>query len=135
MITDRKEIEERLPQQNIKHFGQANQTLFASPEYQQTFGYTGVGPETDKLLQGDWDKSINTAETPEGKRILKHLSSGQLPKTNEAIGFEDFKQPYGNGGGTSMSPSGRHLGHYKCPFLDDENGKYMDNNQDPKAKY
>jgi hypothetical protein len=35
------EIEEKLLDRNIAHFGQANGTLFASPEFQKAFGYSG----------------------------------------------------------------------------------------------
>jgi hypothetical protein len=37
--------------------------------------------------------------------------------------------------GTSTSPSGRHLGHYKCLLVDDKHTKYYAmTNPDPKDK-
>jgi hypothetical protein len=41
-VTDPKEIEISLLKRNIAHFGQVDETIFASPEFQKTLGYTGT---------------------------------------------------------------------------------------------
>jgi hypothetical protein len=66
-ITDPKEIETRLLSRNIAHFGQANDTLFASPECQRTFGYTGTGDIVEKLLRGEYEKIDTWSATTTSK--------------------------------------------------------------------
>jgi hypothetical protein len=50
-ITDGSTIEEQITKRNIKHFGQANNTAFATPPLVNIFGYSGTNENSTKLIE------------------------------------------------------------------------------------
>jgi hypothetical protein len=57
-ITNPPEVEERLLKRNQKHFGQANNTLFASKPIQEMLTYEGVNQGVNLLLEGKFKEHI-----------------------------------------------------------------------------
>jgi hypothetical protein len=122
-ISDPLLIEERLLARNIAHFGQAQGTLFTTNYFQNLFGYSGVTSETEHLLGNDFEQDIYPPMTRCATTLLNILSSNKrLPPISTKIPISDFSKGLRKWSeGTSTSPSGRHLGHYRCLFANDEN--------------
>jgi hypothetical protein len=134
-LTDPSDIEDRLLERNIvKHFGQANETLFASEDFQEEFQYEGISAAVDRLLDGEYN--IDNANVSKGARtLLEKLGDGQkLPRLKDGVSYEEFTKGIKKWSeGTSTSPSGRHLGHYRCLFVNDEcEDLYDEIYKDPK---
>jgi hypothetical protein len=104
---------------------------------QEHYQYEGVSQAVDLLLQGKINVPESALKMKGAKTLLQHLSDKNNPlEMNCDIDLHTFtttmrKWPEG----TSTSPSGRHLGHYKCLFADDkQDHKYTQLNPDPKGK-
>jgi hypothetical protein len=52
-VCDPRQIEECLLARNIKHFGQAEGSLFTRPDIRKLFKYEGISDNVNKLLKGD----------------------------------------------------------------------------------
>lgn len=133
-ITDPTEIENRLLDRNIEHFGQADGTPFTRGDLLAALGYEGISPGLDKILSGELPDNFEKLD-PGSQAILKKLSDRQqLEQINDEITFEEFWQAIKKWNKqTTTSPSGRHLGHYKALLVKD--GKeYDDDNPDPSDR-
>ena len=56
-VHTRLEVETKIIQRNISHFGQAEGTPFTRPEITDAIGYTGVTKKATKVIKGqdmDW---------------------------------------------------------------------------------
>ena len=107
-ITDPSEVEDKLLERNIKHFSQANETLFASNKLQKEFEYEGVSASVDRLLAGEYliNESMNVTN---GARILfeKIGDGSKLPPLEDGISYNEFIRGLKTWSeGTSTSPSG-----------------------------
>jgi hypothetical protein len=115
MITIPPIIESKLIIRNIKHFGQASSTPFASAVLQQCFGYDGTNIiATNLIFHQQLPPEFHT-QPPFVQELLQRLSDGQrLKSTPLDVTFEEYCKGFRVWRErTSTSPSGRHLGHYK----------------------
>jgi hypothetical protein len=122
---------------NITHFGQAQGTLFTKSRLKEHFQYKGVSKAVSLLLNGEINVSEHLNGTTGAKTLLQHLGNkNSLPEMNCEIEFPTFTSTLRKWAeNTSTSPSGRHLGHYKCLLLDDNHQTYCnETNPDPKDK-
>jgi hypothetical protein len=95
---------------------------------QEQFSYEGVSQAVELLLNGENNILHEALETEGEKTLLQHLNCDINMNTFTAT-LRKWSE------GTSTSPSGRHLGHYKCPLVDDKPlNKYTTVNPDPKDK-
>jgi hypothetical protein len=104
---------------------------------QEHYQYEGVSQAVDLLLQGKINVPESALKTKGANTLLQHLSDkNNLPEMNCDIDLHTFTTMMRKWSeGTSTSPSGRHLGHYKCLFADDkQDHKYTQLNPDPKRK-
>jgi hypothetical protein len=70
-----------LLQQNIAHFGQADDTLFANPEFQRAFGYMGTTDIVEKLIWGKYINPSMSTLTEGARHLLQKLGNKEnLPK-------------------------------------------------------
>jgi hypothetical protein len=131
-ITDPLMIEEQLLARNITHFGQAQGTLFATQRLQNLFGYCGVNQTAQKVLQGHRHVYSGLELSPGGTSLLNLLSNADnLSEISSSISLKTFTSAMRKWSErTSTSPSGRHLGHYKCPLADDHH-EYPETDPDP----
>jgi hypothetical protein len=74
-VTDPKDIKTRLLQRNIAHFGQANEKIFASEEFQRAFGYTGTGDLLEKLVRGEYISPSMGKLSKGAKHLLQKLGN------------------------------------------------------------
>jgi hypothetical protein len=132
-ISDPMEIEEKLLTRNI---GQEQGTLFTTKYLQHRFGYNGVSTGVDDLLTHGFEESEYPNLTRGATTLLNTISHNKrLPPVSTTISMEDFCKAFKKWSeGTSTSPSGRHLGHYRCLFADDGNTEYTDEDPDPSMK-
>jgi hypothetical protein len=133
-ITEPHQVEEQIMQRNIKHFGQAEDSLFTSEILQNDFSYEGKSKAVELLL----DEKYNYENVPKiskgASALLQHLSKGNsLPKMNCEIEFTKFTSALRSWSeGISTLPSGRHLGHYKCLLANDAHDHlYSEENPNP----
>jgi hypothetical protein len=112
-IYDPKQVEEKILEHNIKHFGQAEGTLFTRREVTDIFDYEGASTNASELLLGNFDvHSIPTATV--SARTLLHILSNEnkLQTIADHISLQEFIKAFKTWKeSTSTSPSGRHLGH------------------------
>jgi hypothetical protein len=136
-VSDPRDIEIHLLARNIKHFGQADGTLFTRPEITKLFHYEGTSSYVNMLLKGDYNvENINNLNKTE-KTLLSKLSNRKnLQYMDNEITLHEFKSSFAKWNEkTTTSPSGRHLGHYKCMLRPDNcDDLYGDHYQDPKDK-
>jgi hypothetical protein len=136
-VTDPTAVEDKLLTRNKQHFSQAQGTLFTRPEMQDHFKYEGVSQAVDILLQGTVQIPNSALKTNGEKTLLQHLSNKNTrPEMNCDINIHTFISTLRKWSeGTSTSPSGRHLGHYKCLLVDDKkDNNYTLHNPNPKDK-
>jgi hypothetical protein len=128
-ITDQREIETTLLNRNIKHFQQANSTPFANGKLLKTFGYRGVNQASSDLIENNKLPDELEAEDEFVKLFINKLSEGKINSIDQDISFEEFKQTIDKWNeSTTMSPSRRHLGHYKLISklqINDENNQQV----------
>jgi Reverse transcriptase (RNA-dependent DNA polymerase) len=134
-ISDPLIIEEKLLARNTAHFGQAQGTLFTTNRLQSLFGYGGTTEAANRLLKGNLSPSSYQPTTRGGTTLLNILGNkSNLPPIDDNVDFQTFCKALRTWSeGTSTSPSGRHLGHYKCLFIEDGE-EYTDENPDPGPK-
>ena len=129
-LTDLQEIESKIIERNIKHFGQATNTPFNSKEFTDIFGIDGDSEATAELLRG---KLPNIDSLPtEVQQILQEIAKSLQPIIDTTISTEDlislfkhWKEP------TSTSPSGCHLGHWHALTAPDGLTPDPDSTEDP----
>jgi hypothetical protein len=112
-------IEEALIQRNIKHFGQAQYSPFASDPLATELGYEGTNGASMNVLNGKLPSSyLQCDETTQ--LIIDKLSTRPTSLTvPDTLSFDAFKNALRSWKEkTTTSPSGRHLGHYKCLLVD-----------------
>ena len=136
-VTNPSDIEEKLLERNVRHFGQEEGTLFTRDDFKENFKYEGTTANVTKLINGQFD--IDQLENlSEGARSLLTKLSNKPCTTflDDEISYDEFKKDFQKWSeGTSTSPSGRHLGHYKVLLCSDNNeAKYTDENMDPRDK-
>lgn len=114
-VQNQTEVENHLHQYSQHHFAQADGSPFTVPPLSTLFGYSGLSPEADALLNGVRDIPNMS---PTMKLILQSLERQappmpfSLPTDDElAQGYQRWPEK------TSTSPSGRHLGHYKALLI------------------
>jgi hypothetical protein len=129
-IYDPTQVEAHILEQNVKHFGQAEGTL-------ELFEYDGTSSQTTDLLEGNLDVNMILVTTESARTLLQTLGKkDKLASIENYISLQEFTKAFATWNeSTSMSPSGRHLGHYKCllrsEHLDD---LYDEFNTDPREK-
>jgi hypothetical protein len=136
-VTDPSQVEENLLCRNITHFGQAQGTLFTKSPLQEHFQYKGASKAVNLLLNGEINFSKHLNGTTGAKTLLQHLGNkNTLPNMNCKIELPTFASMLRKWAESkSTSPSGRHLGHYKCLLADDNHQMHYDEtNPDPKDK-
>jgi hypothetical protein len=120
-------IETELITRNILHFGQANDSIFASPLIQSILGYEGTNIIAQNLIfKQQWPEEFNNLPKYVKEILLKLGDGQQLKAIPNNIAFEEFCNGFRVWKErTTTSPSGRHLGHYKLllrlPIYDLEN--------------
>ena len=119
MITAPEEIEIFLLKRNQLHFGQSEHeaTPFTTESMQQKFDWNTSTEEADEVLQGIYDDSEDEELTEIMKLVLKNCVQIAPQKTNPEITVAQLRGKMKVWReGTTTSPSGRHLGHYKSLF-------------------
>jgi hypothetical protein len=131
------DIEEKLLERNIRHFGQAEGTLFTRDDFKQHFAYDGTTTIVTQLINGQFDLGKLDNLTEGARALLNKLSTKPCTTfLDDEITYDEFKTAFQKWSeGTSTSPSGHHLGHYKVLLCSDNNNdKYDEVNQDPRDK-
>jgi hypothetical protein len=120
-VTDPVEMEDILLERNMSHFGQAQGTPFTVAPIVDAIGYDGEGSLEEMIKQSDdTDGGLNT--------LIKKLTDGnQLLGIDDDLSINDFTDGFKKWSeDTTTSPSGRHLGHYKCLLVPDGTPKPAD---------
>jgi hypothetical protein len=97
---------------NCLHFGQAQGTPLTTPVYKEQIDWAASTATSELILTGDFD----TAELSDIQALLiKHCRSQHIDALPLLITEDEFVSKFkGWKEGTSTSPSGIHLGHYKA---------------------
>jgi hypothetical protein len=122
---------------NLKHFGRAEGCLFTTDTALQLFDYEGTTPHATRLINCTFDHLQLPNTTKSANSLLKILSNEKnLSSITNVITLTEFRKAFKKWNeGTSTSPSGRHLGHYRCLFRPDNCDKlYNQQYQDPNKK-
>jgi hypothetical protein len=121
-VTDPTEIEDTLLKRNTAHFGQAQGTPFTVEPITKDIGYEGTATLDEMMAQ--WDGQDGGVQS-----LLKKLTDGnQLLGIDDDLSLAEFIKGFKKWSEeTSTSPSGRHLGHYKCLLIPDGRPKPDDN--------
>ena len=117
LITNPAEIEQKILKRNIQHFGRAEGTLFTTDLFQKEFNYEGVSKAVDSLLAGNHINSIESDDLSiSATKLLQNLRNKRtLQNIPDGFSFSEFSHAIRKWReSTSTSPSGKHLGHYKC---------------------
>jgi hypothetical protein len=136
-VSDPKEIEDCLLARNIKHFGQAEGSLFTRPDITQLFNYEGTSTYVETLLEGQCNIDNIPNLNNQAKTLFNLLNNKKkLNKFESSITFNEFKATFAKWNEkTTTSPSGRHLGHYKCLLRPDNcDTLYDEQYDDPKDR-
>jgi hypothetical protein len=109
-IIDAAEIESQLINRNRNHYAQAEHTAMTHHLIQEEMGVSGTSEFCDKVLLGTADLSHLPTTL---QAIFRQLHQPHLVEVNNLISLDDYKDTLHRWKeSTSMSPSGRHLGHY-----------------------
>jgi hypothetical protein len=133
-IFDPEQVEASILERNVKHFGQADGTLFTRNDIIKLFDYDGTSTNATDLIKGHLDIQTIPSVTNIA-RMLLHLLGQQntLPQTDNTLTFLEFRKALVKWNeATSTSPSGRHLGHYKSLLRSDPCELYNQHYSDPK---
>lgn len=85
--------------------------------FQELLGYKGNGQAAELILEGNYDNPVLDEYTLDMIRNLQRKTAGQIPMSEVAKNsFLKKIKPWPEK--TSTSPSGIHLGHYKCLCTD-----------------
>jgi len=119
-ITNPVEIAREVCKVNAKQYHQAHTTPLGSGHIGQLFGRRGDTSASDTLLGGTLPEDLPANTLPETIRILNTLATPVPSVDGEPIiSSDDFRSTYRVAHeGTSSSPSGRHIGHYKAILKD-----------------
>lgn len=111
-ITDPEDVEKRILDRNVGHFGQSQGTTYTIEPMVSALGYNGTIPLSAEALQ---DVPVVTTD-PGTIAIMDKLTDGNhLPLLKDEISYAEFCKGLRKWKeATSTSPSGRHLGHYKA---------------------
>lgn len=125
-VTNPSDIEEKLIERN---------TLFTRQDFKDNFHYDGTSSNATDLINGNFDIDTIPNLTEGARSLLLKLSS--KPSTtflDDQISYDEFKTAFQKWSeGTSTSPSGRHLGHYKVLLCSDNcSDRYDDKYKDPR---
>jgi len=106
------EIQKYLLQRNKKHYGQAHGTPFTIPPLSVHFDWQGNSAEVELTLEGAYD---NDEISDVSKLLLEHSNkSAEWEELPSSVTREEFcNRLLRWREGTSTSPTGIHLGHYK----------------------
>lgn len=130
-VTEPAEINRLRIARNIKHFGQAKDTLFASEPMSSYFDYTGTNENSSQFLSNAEPLRASDEAT---QMILDRLQTGPHSQRLEDIfTIEEFRTAFKKWDeSTSTSSFSRHLGHYKSLLVADcQNSKYTENSPNP----
>jgi hypothetical protein len=136
-ITDPTNIKNKLIERNILNFGQAEGSLFTREDIKQSFTYEGTSSSARSLIEGEFDIHQFHNMTNGATTLFTKLNNRKnLSTFDNNISFLEFKKAFSKWNeNTSTSPSGRHLGHYKCLLRSDQcELLYDETNIDPKEK-
>ena len=100
---------------NCSHFGQAQGTPFTTPQLTRHIDWTASTESAELILHGEFDSSeLSDLQA----LLLKHCQAPVLDYIPLPITTEEFISKFSTWNeGTSTSPSGIHLGHYKALVL------------------
>ena len=119
VITVPEEIEFYLLKQNQLHVGQSEHESipFITETMQQKFDWNTTTEEAEKFLKGTYDGSKDEELTEIMKLVLANCVQIAPPKINPEITVAQLRGKMKVWReGTTTSPSGHHLGHYKSLF-------------------
>jgi hypothetical protein len=135
-IFDPEQVEASILARNIKHFGQADGTLFTRHDITKLFDYDGTSINATDLLQGQFDIETIPNVTNSARMLLHFLGQqNTLPSIDNSLTFLEFRKALVKWNeATSTSPSGRHLGHYKTLLRSDHCQLYDQHYSDPKDR-
>jgi hypothetical protein len=129
------EILDRLLTRNISHFGQAQGTPFTTNPLLSRFGYDGMSIHGTKLSQSGTIPSCIENISTATRDVIERISSQESrhPIHSDLLPYESFVSTIKKWKeATSISPSGRHLGHYKSLLaIDSKSSSYNEANPDP----
>ena len=123
-VTDNHEIEDCLIKRNIEHLNQAQGTPCTIPTLSTLLGYDSFTPFGNNILNGTTNfENLQLINIQKSSFLnLRKHSSTNSSKINNHItvkemseGFKKWQEK------TSISPSLRHLGHYKCLLIPNNN--------------
>jgi hypothetical protein len=139
-IVHSEEIETQIRNSNYIHFGQANDTTFATNLLKKIFGKYGTNEESSRLLQGIIPEELLN-ESDALHSILRHMKridnisdiTGRVNKDEIRNGYKHWRES------TTTSPSGCHLGHDKAainatPPTDEDGEHFSDTYFDAKTR-
>lgn len=115
VIVGSDEIEAELFQRNISHFSQSDATPFAKGEFQNLFGKYGTNDLSQSILQGEpLDAKFTSSESTRifFETLQKQCAIDAIQGTVNGMDLQGGYKIWNEG--TSTSPSGLHLGHYKA---------------------
>lgn len=106
-------MEEELKSYIEKHFVQAQGTPFTVEQLSSLVEHRGITEFTQQVLDGDVTSVPQETSTP-AKQLLEELVR-IAPEVQSMISLQELARVYTKWKkGTTMSPSGRHLGHYRA---------------------
>ena len=118
VITDPDKITTHVAASNSRQYNQATNTPFGQEPLQSLYGYKGDTPAAEALISGQLPpKQVMEQLLPETQALLRYLTIAAATTPNPIqpnITCNQFTSLYtAMAEGTSSSPSGRHIGHYK----------------------
>jgi hypothetical protein len=85
-VSDPRHIETHLLARNIKHFGEADGTLFTRPEITKLFHYEGTSSYFNMLLKGDYNvENINNLNKTKKTLLSKLINKKNLQYMDNEI--------------------------------------------------
>jgi hypothetical protein len=125
-------VEAHLIARNNTHYRQANPTPFGNTDRGRRLGFHGTNDVADSILNGTYTDNLNELNREEKAYVnaLQHPQSHIIPDQRDMICTHISTSDMVDGFGkwpekTSTSPSGLHLGHYRCLLYDrDDKGNY-----------
>jgi len=122
-VTDPAKIALHVSATNARQYHQAHETPFGQEPLHSYFGYKGDQLGAEALIKGQLPPpAIMSRLLPETQALLQYLATATRCDSDypSTISPEQFCSLYkALAEGTSSSPSGRHLGHYKTAIRSD----------------
>jgi hypothetical protein len=119
-VTNLSEIAQTVAEINSQQYHQAHNTPFGSGLVDSMVGRQGDTSTANKLIQGNLPTTPPCYPMPEVERIINTLAR-QYPTTpgTSVLTDKEFISTYKKAHkSTTLSPSGRHIGHYKAILKD-----------------